>query len=567
MKELHHPPIKDVFTWLFSILPVSKKLQIAFLCLLELISSIFSVLFVLYFRNIIDAAVAKNSNELWFSAFMLLFIIAVQILAHAFQRYWGEATRADIENHFKTYLLTTLFQREYQSISQIHTGEWQTRLTSDTGIISRGMATVLPGLVGMVSRLVAILLMLSHIQPQFLWLIFPMGLIYLLIGLGMKLKLRRLYRNIQEKTSQLQVFYKDYLSSLLVIKTFSIEKKVEEQAHDYLEQHKKARLEQTTFSNINITALSLVLQTAYILSAIYCAYGIYTGAISYGAFVAITRLVAQVSQPFSTATSYIPSFYSTLVSCERLMEVSQMSAVRGEAKSYSEIEEVYKKLDAIVFEEASFSYTGRNLFANLQLDIQKGDYIAFSGPSGCGKSTLTKLILSIYDLQAGQRFLRLTDGKTIPLDARFHRLFAYVPQVKHLMVGTIRQVVTFSENLSADEERLLWQALELACARELVENLSQGLDFVLGEDGSGLSEGQLQRLSIARAIYSQSPILVLDESTSALDEETEKAILENLKAMTDRTMIIVTHRPAALGICNKQLHFSESGVELKYRMN
>lgn len=135
------------------------------------------------------------------------------------------------------------------------------------------------------------------------------------------------------------------------------------------------------------------------------------------------------------------------------------------------------------------------------------------------------------------------------------------------MVGTIRQVVTFSENLSADEERLLWQALELACARELVENLSQGLDFVLGEDGSGLSEGQLQRLSIARAIYSQSPILVLDESTSALDEETEKAILENLKAMTDRTMIIVTHRPAALGICNKQLHFSESGVELKYRMN
>ncbi|MEY8461752.1 ABC transporter ATP-binding protein [Streptococcus merionis] len=562
MKDLQRLSLKKILTWLFFTLPTSYKLQVALLCTLELVLSVLSVVFVVYFRNIIDAAVSKNSHVFWFSALMLLMIILTQLILQSLQRYQEEATKANIENYLKTYLLTTLLQREFQAISQIHTGEWLSRLTSDTGIISRGVATIVPGLVGIFSKLFAVLLMVGYIDSKFLWLIFLMGLLYIMIGLGLKLKLRYLYHNIQEKVSQLQVFYQDYLSSLLVINAFSLQQKVTKQAQQYLDEHKRARLEQATFSNINITGLNAVLELAYLSVAVYCAYGIYIGTMSYGTFIAITRLVTQVSYPFANATVYIPSFYSMLVSCERLMEVEDLKVLKTELKTHSEITNFYRKLDAIVFEQASFSYTDRKLLENIQFEIQKGDYIAFLGPSGCGKSTLTKLLLSIYELQKGELFLRLTNGEKVALDSSFHRLFAYVPQVKLLMVGTIRQVITFSDSLTAEEESRLWQALDLVCARELVEQLPQGLDFVLGEDGSGLSEGQLQRLSIARAIYSQSPILVLDESTSALDEETEKAILENMKALTDKTIIIVTHRPAALEICNKQLHFSDSEITL-----
>ena len=180
------------------------------------------------------------------------------------------------------------------------------------------------------------------------------------------------------------------------------------------------------------------------------------------------------------------------------------------------------------------------------LEICKGETLAFSGQSGCGKSTVLKLLMCLYSLDSGERYI---DDR--PLTAEFRRLFAYVPQGNALMNGTIRDVVCFAEPF--DEERMK-RALTIACADEFVDDV----DLKLGERGSGLSEGQMQRLSIARAIYSDAPILLLDEATSALDECTEKRLLENLRSMTDKTVVIVTHRKAALSICDRVVEFTDS---------
>ena len=194
---------------------------------------------------------------------------------------------------------------------------------------------------------------------------------------------------------------------------------------------------------------------------------------------------------------------------------------------------------------------------NISIEINKGEYVAFTGHSGCGKSTVLKLLMSIYQLDGGERYISDKDGEK-PLSAKWHRLFAYVPQGNQLMSGTIREIVAFADKADMQNDERIYQALRIACAYDFVAELDSGIDTLLGERGTGLSEGQMQMISIARAIYSESPILLLDEATSALDADTEKMLLQNLRNMTDKTVVIVTHRPAALEICDRVIDFTDT---------
>ena len=179
------------------------------------------------------------------------------------------------------------------------------------------------------------------------------------------------------------------------------------------------------------------------------------------------------------------------------------------------------------------------------LMIRKGEFVAFTGPSGCGKSTVLKLLMGLYTVDAGEVY------------GCDRSMFAYVPQGNQLMSGSIRDIITFSDKNRTGDEAGIHRALQIACADGFISELEHGIDTLLGERGLGLSEGQMQRLAIARAIYSDRPVLLLDEATSALDAGTEEAVLWNLRSMTDKTVIIVTHRPAALKLCDRQVAFGE----------
>lgn len=195
--------------------------------------------------------------------------------------------------------------------------------------------------------------------------------------------------------------------------------------------------------------------------------------------------------------------------------------------------------------------------SHLDLTVEKGCYLALTGHSGCGKSTLLKLLMALYPLDSGQCFLLGRSGEQ-PLTSSWRGLFSYVPQGSQLLSGTVRQIVAFSDAPAAQDEPRIRQALHIACAEDFVDALEQGLDTPLGERGAGLSEGQLQRLAIARAVFSDRPVLLLDEATSALDETTEAQLLANLRQMTDKTVLIVTHRPAALAIVDRTVELASA---------
>lgn len=229
------------------------------------------------------------------------------------------------------------------------------------------------------------------------------------------------------------------------------------------------------------------------------------------------------------------------------------------------------KFNGIRFDNACFTYlppvqdnaqkdSMPVVMKNVNIEINKGEYAAFTGHSGCGKSTLLKLMMCLYPLDEGGRYLVTTDGDTA-LTPKWGRLFAYVPQGNQLMSGTVREIVTFADRTREMCDDDIERALKIACADEFVHRLESGIDTMLGERGAGLSEGQMQRIAIARAVFSDAPVLLLDEATSALDEQTERNVLQNLRSMTDKTVLIVTHRPAALEICDKIVKFSESGIE------
>lgn len=392
----------------------------------------------------------------------------------------------------------------------------------------------------------------------------------ILLTYGFRKVLKRLHKNIQEADGILRVFLQERLESLLIVRTFVKEKQTMVQAVELMQVHKSARLKRNHFSNFCNIGFSGAMKGAYLLGIVFGGYGILKGTMSYGNLMAIIQLIGLVQSPFANITGFLPRYYAMLASAERLMEAEHFELDNVELIPKKKIQEFYQTdLQAMHLKNICFTYqppvqTEEEqqmpvVLKHMDLTIKKGEYIVFTGPSGCGKSTILKLLMCLYPLDSGELILETKD-RMQPLTPAWRRLFAYVPQGNQLLSGTIREIITFSDPQRANDEAGIYRALRIACAEEFVRKLDKGLDTLLGERGTGLSEGQMQRIAIARAVFSEHPILMLDEATSALDEATAVKLLENLSRMTDKTVLLVTHRINQGGIFDKKVSFSKEGI-------
>lgn len=564
----------NTLKWLISV-PKKKNLYIIVLMIVQAITSFSGVFYALLLSRIVDSAAEHNTEAFWHYVILIISLVAVQLGLRAVIRWLAELSHSTFENIFKDRLLKNLLVKDFASVNSVHSGEWLNRLTNDTVIVANGYVDILPGLTGMIIKMVSALIMITAIDYRFACVIVPGGILLVFLTYAFRKILKKLHKNVQENDGKLRIFLQEHIGSMMIIRSFASETQTEEQAVDLMSKHRAARMRKNMFSNFCNIGFGAAMNGMYIFGVCYCGYGILRGTITYGTLTAMTQLIAQIQSPFANITGYLPKYYAMTASAERLMEIEDFeNDSERTALSLTEIQNFYtEKMKSFGLKNAEFTYypagdTVKNLtkenmpvvLNDISLEIEKGKYIAFTGHSGCGKSTVLKLLMCIYKLDGGERFIRDINGKSNILSPEWHRLFAYVPQGNQLMSGTIREVVAFSDKSKAENDDKIMQALKIACAYEFISELENGINTLLGERGAGLSEGQMQRVAIARAVFSESPVLLLDEATSALDELTEKRLLENLRKMTDKTVVIVTHRPAALEICDSIYEFTEKGI-------
>ena len=551
-----------------------KKYYIIALTAAQALHGASGVLYALLLREIVDAAAGGNAPGFWRSLLLLVLLMAVQLGLRALIRWLTELSKASIENVFKARLTDTLLRGDYLRVSSFHSGDWLNPLTNDPKVVADSYTEILPGLAGMAVKLVSALVMIIALEPRCAIVLIPGGALMMLFTWLFRGKLKQLHRRIQEADGRLRVFLQERIGSLLIIRSFAAEEQTRRETEEKLRAHKAARMRRNRFSNLANVGFGAAMSGMYLLGVGWCGYGILTGTVSFGTLTAVTQLIMQIQTPFAGITGYLPRYYAMLASAERLMEPERFARDGEEAKTPDALAEFYRdELSAFGLRDASFTYYPAAedaldvskdqmpvVVEHLSLEIRKGETVAFTGHSGCGKSTVLKMLMCVYRPDSGARYYRDAQGREGDLSSAYRRLFAYVPQGNALMNGSIREVVSFAAPEAADDGERLARALRIACAEEFVAELPEGADTLLGERGAGLSEGQMQRLAVARAIFSGSPILLLDESTSALDADTERRLLANLRAMTDKTVVIVTHRSAALTICDRVLEFTESGV-------
>ncbi len=514
-------------------------------------------------RSLINAATGREEQAFWYFAAFLGGIVVFQVALRALDRILDERIKATLENRLKGRLFHCLFTKEFAAVTRTHSGEWLNRLTSDTAVVSEGVAAILPGLFGMLVKLLGALGLILALAPGLVAFLLPFGVLLLLFSAGFRKALKRLHRHVQETDGKLRVFLTERLGSMLILRSYAKEGQAARDAKVWMDGHMAARMRRAIFSGISNAGFAFIMYGTYVFGAVWCGLGILSGTLSYGTLVAVLQLIGQVQSPFANISGYLPKFYAMLASAERLMEAEAYGEDCPDGHlSPGEIRDFYgERFRAVGLRNASFQYPSRaesdmlEVLDCFSLEVGKGEYVALTGPSGCGKSTVLKLLLRLYPLDSGEVYLRTGDGEE-PLTPKLRGLFAYVPQGNQLMCGTIREVLSFSEAEEMADGGRLREALRIACADGFVLETELGLDAVLGERGAGLSEGQMQRIAIARAILADRPVLLLDEATSALDEATEAKLLSNLRAMTDKTVIIVTHRPAALAVCDRQVGFA-----------
>ena len=557
--------------WLYDITN-TKKRYIVILVFLQTILSVSGVIYALLLRNAIDEATAGNRDGFFLHVGLIVGVVIVQIALVALGRYLEEYMRSCLENACKLRLFRNLLKKDFETVTNVHSAEWLNRLTSDTAVCANGIVEILPRMTGLVVKMVSAFAMIIVLEPNFIWILVPGGLVALILTYAFRKTMKRLHKEMQEKDGHLRALLQEHISSLLILKAFTAERQSSLEADERMHTHQKARIRRVNFSNICNTGFSIAMNGIYLIGGVgYCGYGIFTGNVSYGTFTAILQLIGQIQSPFANITGFLPRYYAMIASAERLMEAETFREdCPNGLKEFTEVEKYYAdSFERIELEKIGFTYRPLDgceeptvVLSGLDLNIHKGDYVALTGQSGCGKSTVLKLLMCLYELDAGQCHLVGKEGKE-ELTSEWRRLFSYVPQGNHLMCGPIRELISFGNKDCACQDERIIRALKISCAWEFVEGLESGIDTVLGEKGSGLSEGQMQRLAIARALFSDNPILLLDEATSALDERTECHLLENLKNMTDKTVIIVTHRPKALDICNRVAHFTGQGVTIE----
>lgn len=514
--------------------------------LIGCISVACSLLFVLFSKNAIDIATGVKEGLLLHYGIAMGCLTLFEIVLHAVDNWIVNRLDVEMRNAFRTRFFGMLLQSEWQGKERYHTGDVLNRMVQDLGTVVSVITNTLPFAFITVIQLVAsfcFLYSMDHTLAIVLVLILPFFLLLSRIYIA---RMRRMTKAVRESESHIHSVMQESLQHKTIVKTLEQSGGMMQRLTGLQERLFGEVIVRTRFSVLSRGLVSMGFSAGYLTAFLWGVFSIQGGAITFGVMTAFLQLVGRIQRPLADLARMIPTLVSALTSTERLMELEELpmepvgDAVRMKGKAGVRISDV------------SFQYDDgeEEVITHLNEDFPPSSLTAILGETGAGKTTLVRLILALVRPTAGH--VTLYDGeREVEVSPQTRGNLVYVPQGNTLFSGTIRDNLLLGKPDATDDE--LWAVLRIACA-EFVESLPEGLDAACGEQGGGLSEGQAQRIAIARSLLRPGSVLLLDEATSALDPDTERRLLERLSDARDgRTVIFVTHRTAVLEYCERVL--------------
>ena len=495
-------------------------------------------------KQIIDAATGSNNDRM--IKFLIIFgvFIIFDISLRALNTVLSSNCSIDVFNGLQKRLYSKIIKIRWDEFSSYHSGDLLTRLTSDMDAITSLFTSTIPSIISLSVLLIGSFITLFFMEPFVAIAIIIVSPIMIIISYYYSSKLKKIYLKVQELESKYRSFLMESLQNIVIIKTFCLEDSNVSRCNNFQKERKSlaiSRIKLSVFSNYSI---SISFSAGVFFVFLFGSFKISEGVITFGTLTAMLQLIGNIQGPFSGLASTLPQLVASMASTERIMEL--------EALNRDDIDRNIEDMESagVVFDNVDFYYKENvPVLENVSLMINPGETVALIGPSGEGKTTFINLLLSLLTPKKGEMTI-IDDSRSVTVNAATRKLMSYVPQGNTLFSGTIADNLRMGSPDATDAE--LEIAARKACAWKFIEKCENGLYTNVGERGQGFSEGQAQRISIARALLHKAPILILDEATSALDSDTEIEVLENIKTLNPApTCIIITHRTAALESCHR----------------
>lgn len=452
------------------------------------------------------------------------------------------------QNRMQQRMLDHILRSEWHGRESMHSGDVLNRLETDVSQVITFLTETLPNMLSVLCLFVGAFCYLLSMDVVLALITVGILPVFLLLSKVYIRRMRRLTREVRAQDSRVQSVLQETVQHRMLIKTLEGVGTMVDRLETTQSRLRRRVVRRTRFSVFSNFVLNFGFALGYLIAFLWAAVRLSSHTLTFGGMTAFLQLVGRIQSPARSLAQLIPAFVSVFTAAERLMELEENPLEeQGEPIAL-------RSPVGVRFRDVSFAYedSDRSVLDHLSFDFRPGTCTAVLGETGTGKTTLVRLVLALLRPQSGS--VELYDGnRTYTLSPRLRCNLVYVPQGNTLLSGTIRDNLRLGR-LDADDE-VMYEALHQSCA-DFVRELPDGLDTVCGEAGGGLSEGQAQRIAIARALLRDRPVMLMDEATSALDPDTERQLLHNLLSENKRTILFITHRPAVIDYCDQTLRIN-----------
>lgn len=542
--------------WLYSYAAKYKWLIVLYI-VVGLFATGLSLFASLVSKNLINEVIGGKISSAAVALYVFLGVSGIAV--SAFNRRISAKISLRVNNEIRADVFSKFISTTWEEVSAFHSGDLLNRINGDVSIVADSVIGWIPSVTVKLAQFIGALAIIFYYDAAMALLSLISIPAAALISSLLLRKMRSYGAKIREAGSELMSFFEESLQNIQTVKAFGLSQSLDSRLAQLQKIYFDTSLEYNALSVKVTSGMSVLGLAVSYLCMGWCIYRLFTGAIDIGTMVLFLQLSGYLSSSISSLIGSVPTVITATVSAGRIIAVLNLPREASGGNDAAEEIAASGKVPEIEFDNVGFGYkNGGEVFSGVNLKIAPGEFAAFVGPSGGGKTTLLRVLLGLVKPAFGKATLS-AGGVTAEISPATRKIFTYVPQEKAVFSGTVAEMLRLFSPDATDEE--IFAALKAACAYDFVAALPQGINTPLGERGAGFSEGQNQRLSIARAVLRKAPVLLLDEATSALDLETERTVLENITALCrGKTLIVMTHRESVLPLCDSVYQISGGKV-------